>query len=306
MRPGRRPSFADDFRRFFFRGLGVLLPSLLTLWILVQAYFFLEARVAEPINRGVRAAVVWATPRMLPRSVHPAWMVVSAEELQQFRTALETGGDPGSRALTRLPDRELAAELRRQELERLWNSNAALRLLGLVVAIVLIYLAGRFLGSLIGRQVYQRLERFIARIPVFKQVYPHVKQLVDLVLGERSMAFKRVVLVEYPRRGIWSLGFVTGGGLRGTDAAAGGEVVTVFVPSTPTPFTGFTISVPAADALEVAISIDEAIRFILTGGVLTPSNVLPPGAAEAAPAGAAAPEQTASLPTGAPPPEGLR
>ncbi len=264
-----RPTFGSDFKRFFLRGLAVLLPSVLTLWLLVQAYLFVEAQVADPINRALRQGVLWVIPRAVPEQNLPAWFKVTDEEVRQFRGALEAQATPAARALAARPDSELRAVVRAEELRRFWDAHWYFRFIGLVVAIVLIYLAGLLLGGLIGRSLYEQVERFLTRIPVFKQVYPHVKQLVDLVLGERSMAFKKVVFIEYPRKGIWTLAFVTGAGLRGGSEMAGGEVITVFVPSTPTPFTGFTITVRRDEALDAPITIDEAIRFILTGGVLS-------------------------------------
>src|SRR5262249_33807274 len=107
---------------------------------------------------------------------------------------------------------------------------------------------------------------------VFKQVYPHVKQVVDMIFGEKQIAFKRVVLVEYPRKGIWSVGFVTSAGMRDVGEFAGERVLTVFIPSTPTPFTGFTITVKESEAMSAPITVDEALRFVLTGGVLVPTK----------------------------------
>jgi uncharacterized membrane protein len=116
------------------------------------------------------------------------------------------------------------------------------------------------------------LEALIRRVPGFKQVYPHVKQLVDMVMGDKPMAFKRVVLVEYPSKGIWSLGLVTSGSLRTLSDRLGGPCVAIFIPSTPAPFTGFTISVPEREVIDVPLSVDEALRFIITGGVLIPER----------------------------------
>jgi uncharacterized membrane protein len=268
-------TFTGDFKRFFLRGLGILLPSVLTLWIVVQAYLFVEAQVAEPINRGIRSGVLWVLPHAAPERNHPEWFRVTPEEVAQFRGSLAIQGTAEAQSLLKHSDEALRTEIRAAEFKRFWDGHWYFRFIGLIVAVTLIYLAGLLLGGFLGRHVYLRLERFIARIPIFKQVYPHVKQLVELVLGERSMAFKKVVLVEYPRKGIWTLGFVSGGGLHQAERCAGSEVLTVFIPSTPTPFTGFTITVRKDEAIEVSITIDEAIRFVLTGGVLAPTLPAP-------------------------------
>jgi uncharacterized membrane protein len=102
-----------------------------------------------------------------------------------------------------------------------------------------------------------------------------VKQVVDLIFGENSTmkAFSETVLVQYPRKGIWSLGFVTGNTFSDVRDATGVEVVSVFIPTSPTPMTGFVINVPRSEAMKVDISIDQALRFIITAGVLTPEHV---------------------------------
>lgn len=264
-------TFWADFKRFFLRGLAILLPSVLTIWIVVQLYLFVDRQVASPINAGIRAGVVWVMPR-LPDRYQPRWFQVTERELAEFRATLHQQGTPEARALLRRSDGELRSEMRRQEFARFWESQWYLRFLGLIVAIVLFYLAGVVFGGLFGRALYQQLERFITRIPVIKQVYPHVKQVVDLILGEKQMAFSKVVLFEYPRKGIWTIGFVTNSGMKAVAGAAGEDAVTVFIPSTPTPFTGFTITVPRSSTIDINLSVDEAIRFVLTGGVLIPER----------------------------------
>ena len=90
-------------------------------------------------------------------------------------------------------------------------------------------------------------------------------------------AFSETVLVQYPREGIWSLGFVTGTSFKDIRAASGVETVSVFIPTSPTPMTGFVINVARSEAIKVDISIDQALRFIITAGVLTPDSVGPDG-----------------------------
>jgi uncharacterized membrane protein len=145
-------------------------------------------------------------------------------------------------------------------------------LIGLVVAIVAVYVIGRVLGGYIGRKIYHRLERLLISVPVFKQVYPYIKQVVDFLFSdEKQMSFNRVVMVEYPRKGIWSLGFQTGGSLKGV-ADAAGETATIFIPCAPTPFTGYVISVPRDDVMDISMTVEEAVRFIVSAGVVMPEH----------------------------------
>lgn len=267
-------SFTSDFRRFFGRGMGVLLPSLLTLWILWQASVFLFKNVALPINRGIRIAVVQSLPTILPDSALPGWYRISDEQLAHAKALRAEEG------LRELPDDGLRAQIRQRSFREFWEAHWYMEATGLAVAILLIYLAGVLLGGLIGRKVYARIELLIARVPGFKQVYPHVKQVVDLILGDRPTAFKRVIMVEYPRKGIWTVGLVTGRSLKTIHKTAKTDCVSIFIPSTPTPFTGFTITVPASEVIDLPISVDEAIRFFITGGVLVPERESLPGNAQ--------------------------
>ncbi len=271
--PPKKRTFSGDFRQFFGRGLAILLPSILTLWILWQASVFVFNNVAAPINRGIRSGVQVVVPLVLSENQRPGWYKVSEAEiagrLERERIVTRTDAERArAQAKARI-------DLRREKFRAFWESNWYLEATGLIVAIVLLYLTGLLLGGLIGRKVYRRVELLISRIPGFKQVYPHVKQLVDLIVGEKPTAFKRVVLIEYPRKGIWTMGLVTGSSVRRAEEVMAGAVITVFIPSTPTPFTGFVIHVPADEAIDVPLTIDEALRFVITGGVLVPDAQKP-------------------------------
>jgi uncharacterized membrane protein len=260
-------TFSSDFKRFFVRGLVILLPSVLTLWIVVKAYQFIDSSIAQPINGGVRLALVKTAPVWEPlRSITDPNETELMEELGRRLGA--------GRKITR---EQLLVEMRQATVARWWEDRWYMDLIGLVVAIVAVYIAGRLLGGFFGRSIYARIERFITSLPVFKQVYPYVKQIVDFLFSDDSaLKFNRVVVVEYPRKGIWSVGFMTGGTMRAI-ATHSGDSVTVFIPSSPTPFTGYTITVPRNEVIDVPITVDEALRFVVSGGVLVPTTQLVPG-----------------------------
>lgn len=265
-------SFWDDFKQFFLRGLAILLPSVLTLWILFQVSMFVFNNVAQPINSGLRAGVLWVMPQ-LPSKYQPTWFEVRQSELD--RKLAELPLDEMTVSQQESARRRAVSTIRHQRLSQFWGENWYLEGTGLVVAIVLIYLAGLLLGGLIGQSIYRRLEQLIARIPGFKQVYPHVKQVVELVIGgagKEKIAFKRVVLVQWPRPGVFAMGFVTSESMPAIVSVVGERCVTVFIPTTPTPFTGFPMTVPERDLIDLPVSLDEAIRFIMTGGVLVPEG----------------------------------
>lgn len=259
-------SFGSDFRHFFGRGLIVLLPTVLTIWIVVQAYRFVDANIAQPINGGVQRIVLLITPEVLSEKRFPSWFKVTEDQLEQRRQERRKA------SLAPLSESDLRGQIRAANFSDWWDTRWYTRFIGLVVAITLIYLAGRMLGGFIGRRLYARMEKLLARIPVFKQVYPHVKQIVDFLFGESQMQFSKVVVVEYPRKGIWTIGLLTGDSMRDIESQANTEVVSVFIPSSPTPFTGYTITIPREEAIEMPISIEEALRFVVSGGVLAPER----------------------------------
>lgn len=270
MSDSARRTFLSDFKQFFLRGLVVLLPSVLTLWIVVKAYQFVDNTIAQPINRGVRITMAQATPfwRVLRDEFEPTDEAVAAEaDLRRV-----DGREPRPEVVR--------VELRRRYINQWWDEHWWLDLIGILVAIVSVYIAGRLLGGFLGRRSYRMLERLITSLPVFKQVYPYVKQIVDFLFSdEQPLKFNRVVVVEYPRKGIWSVGFLTGPTLKSI-AGRAGDAVTVFVPSSPTPFTGYTFTVPRDEVMELPISVEEAIRFAVSGGVLIPDHQSMPATAE--------------------------
>ncbi len=264
----------SNFRRFFFRGLGILLPTILTIWIVIAVYQFVDQKIASPINTGVREVVLITTqwPEADPKYHKDASdpnLKLPPDETSRFE---DVDADRKQEWLDR--------RARRRTLEDWWRQYsignwAVLDLIGLLIAAFLIYSVGAFLGSLLGRKMYRRVEEFIRHLPIIKAVYPYVKQVTDFLFGnpeEQQMRFDRVVAVEYPRRGIWSVGLVTGRAMSGVEARNNHGCLTVFIPSSPTPFTGYTIMVPEADTIDLPISIDDALRFTVSGGVILPEN----------------------------------
>jgi uncharacterized membrane protein len=130
------------------------------------------------------------------------------------------------------------------------------------------------------------VENFIMNTPFLRRVYPYIKQITDFLLTqeEQKKLFSRVVAVEYPRKGIWSIGFVTGSGIRKVVDNVKKEFLTVLIPTSPTPFTGFVIMVPKKQTIEMDMTIEEALRFTVSAGVIAPGSdriaVLPKAVAE--------------------------
>jgi uncharacterized membrane protein len=262
--PQRIPRF--EAKRAFLRGLGVLLPSVLTLWILVAAYQFVDRNIAAPINGLARSALASAStmPGPLLGRFDPSPDEVDAR-LAEYAAAHR-----------RLPERErLVAELRAAEVASWWSERWYTQLFGLVVALIGVYLVGRLVGGWLGRALLGWLERLLGGVPIVRAIYPSVKQIVGFFFADSaggssaSMKFSRVVLVQYPREGIWSMGLLTGTAMRSIERESG-ESLTVFIPSSPTPFTGYTITVPRTAVHELPITIDEALKYLVSAGVVVP------------------------------------
>jgi uncharacterized membrane protein len=250
--------------RPFLRGLAVLLPSVLTLWLLVKAYQFIDSAIAEPINTGIRSAFI-QIPKHFPQ-------IADALAIGPDHDALAEAANAQNITENSPAWIELSGEVFAESVNTWWAEHAWMNLLGLVVAAIIVYISGRLVGGFIGRTIYKRLEKLMVTVPVISKVYPYIKQLVDFLISDSDKPkFSRVVAVEYPRKGIWSVGFMTGDSLRTIEAKLP-DSVTIFIPSSPTPFTGYTITVAKSDTINLPITVEEAIRFAVSGGVLVPDH----------------------------------
>jgi len=141
-----------------------------------------------------------------------------------------------------------------------------------LLLIAVVWLIGFFLATYVGKVLFRRLDQAFRHVPLVRVVYPAVKQVSDFFLTKQSIPFSRVVAAEYPRRGIYSVGFLTGDGLKGVQGEDGQRLVSVFIPNTPAPLTGFTILLPRRDIVPLSITVDQAIKFIVSGGVVVPEG----------------------------------
>ena len=259
-------------RKFFFRGLAILLPSVLTIFLLFWAYNFVQEKIASPINFGIQELVLRAT----------AWPAVSQDRMELHETKLNNESpevlEQWEKDGVKNKQIMLRRDTRREVLTQTWRKyRFVLDLIGLIVAVVLIYIAGALLGSFIGRRLYRRGEELISKVPLIRQVYPFMKQVTDFVFRADStekLRFNKVVAVEYPRKGLWSIGLVTGDTIYVLQQKAKEPCLTVFVPSSPTPFTGYVITVPRADTIDLPITVEQALRFTVSGGVVIPPELL--------------------------------
>jgi len=144
--------------------------------------------------------------------------------------------------------------------------------LGVILTLVVVFLTGLFTANILGQRLVKFWEWLLSRIPVVKSIYSGVKQVSDTLFSGQGQAFRKVLLVQYPREGSWIIAFQTG--QPGGDVAnhLKGEYVSVYVPTTPNPTSGFFLMIPKSDVIELDMSVDEALKYIISMGVAAPDN----------------------------------
>jgi uncharacterized membrane protein len=147
--------------------------------------------------------------------------------------------------------------------------------LGLVILIVAMTIVGALTTMLLGRTIVSMGERVLGRMPVIRSIYSATKQIIETVLASQSDAFRQVVLFEYPRHGCWALGFVTGTTRGEVQNVTSDDVVNVFLPTTPNPTSGYLLFLPRHDLIALDMSVEDGIKMIISGGIVTPPDRRP-------------------------------
>lgn len=275
---------------FFFRGVVTLLPVVLTLVVFGLLFQMVNRYVTGPINSVIywsleRNAVGWQALHVL--GIDP----LSSEYLDTGRLPidLQSLGATSPEGFNDLRFQEGLALYRHDHLgffrdpddlalqaERLRGDVRALvpPLIGVMLSLLLVLWLGWLVGGFVGRRLVQHLDRTMRLIPIVKSVYPHSKQLVEFFFEKKKLEFDTVVAVPYPSEGFWAVAFVTNGSMRTLDQATGQELVAVFLPSSPMPMTGWTVFIDSKRVIPLPLTVDEAVRTIMTGGVLVPPQEL--------------------------------
>lgn len=144
---------------------------------------------------------------------------------------------------------------------------------GVIISLLLLIATGIFATNFFGQRLMSWGESILAKIPLVRSIYNAVKQVINTVLSTNSEAFRKVLLIEYPRKGVWSVGFQTGSGNSEINEKANEEMVSIFIPTTPNPTSGFLMMVPKKDVTELNMSVDEALKFIISLGVMQSNPV---------------------------------
>ena len=218
------------FKSYFLRGLAVLLPTIVTIWILAWGYNFIQSNISIHINRGL------------------------------VRLIMFVQGEGG---------------VSKDKLTEILVEGTAGSIVGFLIALAAVSIVGALLASVVGKALWRMIEKFIMNTPLLRRVYPYVKQITDFVITqeeEQEKLFSRVVAVEYPRKGIWSIGLVTGSGLKRLVNNVEKEFLTILIPNSPMPVTGYVIMVPKEHTIALDMTIEEAFRFSISAGVITPTG----------------------------------
>jgi uncharacterized membrane protein len=274
-------------RRAVLRGLAVILPPLLTVVVFVWAWSIIDTNILVPCEQMAGRVVVWSIrdvktglpPGVLPLPVErgkPLRFQVGERVYVRVADTNRWIPEPVWQAVTDDPPKGMLlttadsyydryVQLRYLQRSKTLPVFLAVFLLGL-------YLTGKFMAAGVGRFVWRVGEGIVHRMPIVRNVYSAVKQITDYIFNEQEVQFLRVVAVEYPRKGLWTLAFVTGDGFKDIRDAAGEPILSLLVPTSPMPATGFTCTVARRDTIELDITVDQAVQFIVSCGVVVPPH----------------------------------
>jgi len=146
--------------------------------------------------------------------------------------------------------------------------------MGALVTVVFVFVVGLLTRNFIGKQIVHVWEKLLTRIPIVSSIYSSVKQVSDTLFSSSGNAFRKAVLVQYPREGSWTIAFLTGTPGGDVKNHLVGDYISVYVPTTPNPTSGFFLMLPRADAIELDMSVDEALKYIVSMGVVAPEYVV--------------------------------
>ncbi len=271
----RQPA-ARPFRRAVLRGLAVLSPPLLTVLIIVWTINTTKSYLLQPMTDWAREGLVWSLSDV-------------RENLPLDAPGSNTATVDG-RVFRRLEDETFIPQavferVRRQPgqpppitSEDFYRRYVDLTYLRpyfavpffLVLFILLLYFLGKFMAAGIGGFIGNTFDRFVLRLPGVRAVYSSVKQVSDFLFSQREIKYTRIVAVEYPRKNIWSIGFVTGESFTAIGEEAAEPVLIVFIPYSPVPITGCTIVVRRSECIDLDVTFDQACQFIVSCGVVGP------------------------------------
>jgi len=221
-----------NLKTYFLRGLAVILPAAVTIWIFVWIYKLIQNTIGWLINKLI-------------------FIIITS--------------------IWHLSDSDSAWH----ELDKFWMKGLG-SIAGFIIALVIVFVVGAVIANVIGRKLLHKAERFIETLPMVRRVYPYLKQVSDFLLSqdEKTKFISHVVAFEFPRKGLWSIGFVTGKGMKYKNGQTQSDLVSVLVPTAPSPLSGYMLLIPKEDIIPLDMTIEEAMRYVISDGVITPSYII--------------------------------
>ncbi|MBL4770136.1 MAG: DUF502 domain-containing protein [Planctomycetes bacterium] len=286
-KPTKKTKVKGKKRGFFLRGIAVLLPTVLTVFIFTSIWHFVGRNVTGPINGAIYGllegnGIGWTVLGSM--DIDPYAREFLAEEglPPELADRLEEFGGLGSASFqAALTAWRLEQETFSRELEALAIDREKLRdavvaevhpAVGIVLSATLVLFLGYLASGFLGRGLIATFDRLLHRIPLVRTVYPYTKQLVEFFLSDNDFEFDTVVAAPYPADNLWAIGFVTGPGLKTMHEGLNGRFASVFIPTSPMPMTGFTVFIEESRLVPLDISVDEALRITVSAGVLIPTE----------------------------------
>lgn len=269
------------FRNAVLRGLGVVFPPLLTVVIFLWVGSTINMYVMQPLFDGAKIAAAWSVSDIKhdvtetdPETGNPMADGVQYQKLpNDTYVPLDVyqfvSTNRGKRSM---PETGIAVYERYVEL--VYLRPYLVIPFFLAIFIIVLYLLGKFMAAGIGRFAVKTFERGVHQLPLIRNVYSSVKQVSDFLFSPREIEYTRVVAIEYPRKGIWSLGMVTGESMRDIRSVANEPVLSVLIPTSPMPVTGYTVTVLKSETVDLNITIDQAFQFVVSCGVVIPPKQL--------------------------------
>lgn len=142
--------------------------------------------------------------------------------------------------------------------------------IGVVLSLLIVFITGMFAANLFGRSMVSLWEHALAKIPLVRSIYSGAKQLAETVFSDKGKSFRKVLLIEFPRRGLWTVAFQTGTDIGEAQARTGEDVINVYVPTTPNPTGGYFVMIPRSDVIELDMKVDDGLKMLMSMGAVVP------------------------------------
>lgn len=263
------------YKRVFLRGLATVLPTVLTLWIVLATYAFVDVSIAGPISDSIKTRLV----------ENPSGNELVFRVWENLAFLRRPAPNPAPAALTP-PEQARYLERERERIEGLEEQRQAdlrreldqrfPKWVGFLLAVLAVFVVGFFMASFLGSWLWTLAESWAVRIPLVKSIYPGAKQLVNFFFSDGGTTFQAVVAVEFPRSGLWSIGFLTSDNVPEIETKAGEKVRGVYLG---TPAAGQVVLARESEIVPVDMTVDEALKFLMSGGVIGRDPSRPPQAA---------------------------